>query len=179
VVEQREVISRNFTIYRAADGSRSVVIPPGDYSFVRSEVGISSGGQRVLAGGVSLSTGDYYDGESFQSSVNLAWQPTPGYNFQTRYSQNDIKLPQGDFTVRQISFTSLINFTADLTWSNRIQYDNVTEGMGINSRLYWIPEPGREMYLVLNWGLIDPDRDNRFESTNGDLTFKYNYTLRF
>jgi hypothetical protein len=81
--------------------------------------------------------------------------------------------------VRQISFTSLINFTADLTWTNRIQYDNVSEGMGINSRLYWIPEPGREMYLVLNWGLTDFDRNNSFESTNSDLTFKYNYTFRF
>jgi hypothetical protein len=179
VVQQREVLSRPFTIYRASDGSRSIVIPSGDYTFTRGEAGISSAGQRVLAAGLSLAAGDYYDGESFQRSVNVTWQPLPGYNFQTRYSENEISLPQGDFTVRQISFTSLINFTADLTWTNRIQYDNVSEGMGINSRLYWIPEPGREMYLVLNWGLTDFDRNNSFESTNSDLTFKYNYTFRF
>jgi len=35
------------------------------------------------------------------------------------------------------------------------------------------------MYLVLNWGLTDFDRNNSFESTNSDLTFKYNYTFRF
>jgi hypothetical protein len=88
-------------------------------------------------------------------------------------------LPQGDFIVRQWSFTSLINFTADLTWTNRLQYDNVSEGLGINSRLYWVPQAGREAYLVLNWGLVDLDKDNTFTSTNNDLTIKYNYTFRF
>ena len=51
--------------------------------------------------------------------------------------------------------------------------------MGFNSRLYWIPEPGREMFIVLNWGLADLDRDNDFVTTNNDLTLKYNYTFRF
>jgi hypothetical protein len=60
-----------------------------------------------------------------------------------------------------------------------VQYDNVSEGAGINSRLYWIPEPGREMYLVLNWGMVDLDKDNSFTSTSNDLTLKYNYTFRF
>ena len=81
--------------------------------------------------------------------------------------------------MRQMSFTSLINFTPDLTWSNRLQYDNVSEGFGVNSRLYWIPEPGREAYLVLNWGMSDADKDGDFVSTSNDLTFKYNYTFRF
>ena len=179
LVRQRENLSRNFTIYRASDGSRTIVIPPGDYEFSRVEAGISSSGQRKLAGSVNISKGDYYDGEQFQRSVNFTWQPIPGYNFQTRYSENAIELPQGDFTVRQISLTSMINFTADVVWSNRIQYDNVSEGMGINSRLWWIQQPGREMYIVLNWGLQDPDRDNEFHSVSNDLTFKYNYTFRF
>lgn len=179
VVRQQEVLSRNFTIYRASDGSRTIVIPPGDYEFTRAEIGISSSGQRVLAGGINFSTGDYYGGESFQRSFNVSWTPIPGYNFQTRYSENEIELPQGDFTVRQISLNSTINFNADITWSNRIQYDNVSEGMGLNSRLYWIPEPGREAYLVVNWGLSDADKDNEFHSTSSDFTVKYNYTFRF
>src|SRR5690606_23256638 len=33
VVRQREVLLRNFIIYRASDGSRNIVIPPGDYEF--------------------------------------------------------------------------------------------------------------------------------------------------
>lgn len=179
VVRQREVLTRPFVIYRTPDNSRQVVIPVGDYEFTRQTAGISFGGQRVLSGSINISIGDYYDGESFERRVSATWQPIPGYSFTLSYTENEIELPYGNFTVRQPSFSSLINFTPDLTWSNRIQYDNVSEVIGINSRLYWIPEPGREAYIVLNWGMLDIDKDNEFHSTNNDLTVKYNYTFRF
>lgn len=176
---KREVLTRNFVIYRQSDGKRNIVIPPGDYEFTQTSVGITTAGQREWSGRIGITQGDYYNGENLQTSLNLAWQPRPGYNLQAGYSENSIELPQGDFIVRQWSFTSLINFTADLTWTNRLQYDNVSEGLGINSRLYWVPQAGREAYLVLNWGLVDLDKDNTFASTNNDLTIKYNYTFRF
>lgn len=179
IARRREVLARPFTIYRASDGKRSVVIPVGDYQFTQTSVQLQTGGQRRWAGRVGFSQGDYYGGDSTQASVNVTWQPRRGWNLQSGYSEQRIELPQGNFTVRQLSFNAMINFTADLTWTNRVQYDNVSEGAGFNSRLYWIPEPGREMYLVLNWGLVDLDKDNSFTSTNKDLTLKYNYTFRF
>ena len=51
--------------------------------------------------------------------------------------------------------------------------------MAINSRLQWIPEMGRETYLVFNHALQDADRDNRFRSENADLVLKLGYTFRF
>ncbi|MDR0781196.1 MAG: carbohydrate binding family 9 domain-containing protein [Pseudomonadales bacterium] len=179
VLRQREVLTRPFTIYRTPTGSRSVVIPVGDYAFTRGSASLSFGGQRVLSGSISIDKGEYYDGNSFRRSVSATWQPLPGYSFSVSYAENEIELPYGNFTVRQPAFSSLINFTPDLTWSNRIQYDNVSEVIGINSRLYWIPEPGREAYLVFNWGLIDENKSKDFRSTNNDVTVKYNYTFRF
>ncbi|MES2607107.1 MAG: DUF5916 domain-containing protein, partial [Pseudomonadota bacterium] len=179
VARKREVLTRPFVIYRQSDGLRNIVIPVGDYEFTQTSIGFSSAGQREWAGRIGITQGDYYNGENLQTSGNIAWQPRPGYNLQAGYSENHIDLPQGEFVVRQWSFTTLINFTADLTWTNRLQYDNVSEGLGINSRLYWIPQAGREAYLVLNWGLVDLDKDNSFTSTNNDLTIKYNYTFRF
>lgn len=179
IVRQREVLTLPFVIYRASDGSRNVTIPVGDYSFTSVETGITLGGQRDWSGRLSFSKGDYYDGENFEYSGSVTWQPARGYNFQISYTENAIELPYGDFTVRQMSLNSLINFTPFVTWSNRIQYDNVSEGVGFNSRLHWIPEAGREAYLVLNWGMADLDKDNEFSSTYADLTLKYNYTFRF
>jgi hypothetical protein len=60
-----------------------------------------------------------------------------------------------------------------------VQYDNDSEVMGFNSRLQWVPEMGRETYLVFNHELEDPDRNNRFRSTNADLVVKLGYTFRF
>ena len=51
--------------------------------------------------------------------------------------------------------------------------------MGFNSRLHWIPEAGRQAFLVFNYGLIDQDKDNEFTSTNSDISLKFNYTFRF
>ena len=177
--KRREVLTRPFTIYRQSDGKRSIVIPVGDYRFNQTTVSLTTAGQRRWSGKIALTAGEYYNGDNLQPSVTVAWQPKPGYSAQVNYSENQIELPQGDFIVRQWSLTSVINFTPDLTWSNRVQYDNISESLSLNSRLYFVPQAGREAYLVLNWGLVDLDKDGHFISTNRDLTVKYNYTFRF
>ena len=179
VIRTREVLSRPFTIYRASDGSGNIVIPVGDYAFTQGSAGISFAGRRRLSGTFNVTWGDYFGGNNFERSVGVRWQPSNRYNLGLNFSENEIHLPEGHFTVRLMNFTTLINFTPELSWSNRIQYDNVSEGIGINSRLRWIPEAGQEGFLVLNWGMVDRDKDNDFASINGDLSLKFNYTFRF
>ncbi len=179
VVREHEFLSRDFTIYRASDGSRNIVIPPGDYSFVQGSAGISFAGRRRVSGGISVNVGDYFGGDRFQRRANINWQPGNKYNLSLSYTENDIRLPQGNFTVRQSTVNVLVNLSLNLSWANRIQYDNVSEGVGINSRLHWLPEAGKEAFLVLNWGLVDLDKDNNFDSINSDLSLKFNYTFRF
>jgi len=179
IIENREIISQNFTIYRSSTGQGNVVIPPGDYRFTQGAARITFAGRRRLAGNIRVNWGEYFSGNRFQRSAAIIWKPTNKYNLEMSYTENEIHLPEGHFTVRQTSFETLINFTPTLSWSNRIQYDNVSEGLGINSRLHWIPEAGREAFLVLNWGLQDLDKNNSFESINSDLSMKFNTTFRF
>ena len=179
LIRTREVLSRPFTIYRASNGSGNIVIPVGDYAFTQGSAGISFAGRRRLSGSLRVTWGDYFGGNNFSRSVGVRWQPSNRYNLGLNFSENEIHLPEGHFTVRLMNFTTLINFTPELSWSNRIQYDNVSEGIGINSRLRWIPTAGQEGFLVLNWGMLDPDKDNDFSSINMDLSLKFNYTFRF
>ena len=60
-----------------------------------------------------------------------------------------------------------------------MQYDNVSEIVGINTRLQWIPEAGQEGFIVLNYNMEDEDKDNKFRSLNADLSIKFTYTFRF
>ena len=46
-------------------------------------------------------------------------------------------------------------FSSQLSWVNLIQYDNVSHTVGVNSRLHWIPQAGREAFLVLNHNVRD------------------------
>jgi hypothetical protein len=54
-----------------------------------------------------------------------------------------------------------------------------SETIGVNSILRWIREAGREAVLVLNRQREDFERNNRFDSTYSELTFKIAYTFRF
>lgn len=64
-------------------------------------------------------------------------------------------------------------------WVNLIQYDNVSDSVGINSRLHWIPQAGREGFIVLNHNLEDLDRDGMFHSSYAEVAVKFGYTFRF
>jgi hypothetical protein len=59
-----------------------------------------------------------------------------------------------------------------------LQYDNTAELVGINSRLRYIPEAGKEVVLVLNHG-SDVDSANRLSSTQSDINLKVSYTFRY
>jgi hypothetical protein len=60
-----------------------------------------------------------------------------------------------------------------------LQYDNISEELGINTRLQWIPQAGREALMVLNYALEDRDKDNTFHAAAADLSIRFRYTLRY
>lgn len=179
LIRSREVLRREFTINRSSTGLRNIVIPAGDYSFSEVLVGLDLANQRKLGGRISMRWGDYYNGNRFQRSADFNWRPTARYSFGANYAENEIHLPAGNFTVRQTTLSTQIAFNNTLSWSTLLQYDNVSEVVGINSRLHWIPEAGKQAFIVLNYGLSDPDKDNTFHSVNADLSLKFNYTFRF
>lgn len=169
----KEVVTDSFEI---ADG---VVIPPGEYSFDEYGFDLSTGSQRSLSGTLNYRTGEFYDGDRLMIRGSLTWAPSVHFRTGVSYDFNDVDLPQGDFVVRLVTFQADIIFSSTLSWVNLIQYDNVSETVGINSRLHWIPEAGREAFIVLNHNLQDTDKNDSFHSSQADLTLKLNYTFRF
>ena len=57
--------------------------------------------------------------------------------FSVNYRVNEVELPEGDFTTRLTSFRAELILSATLSWVNLIQYDNISENIGLNSRLHW------------------------------------------
>lgn len=179
IIENKEVLRGDFVIYRASDASRQITIPGGAYSFRERIVGLELADQRMVSGTLSLRQGDYFAGERMQHNVDFTIRPSAHVGLGLQYTMNAIQLPYGNFTTRLFGLQARLAFTNTLSWSTLVQYDNVSEGMGINSRVHWIPEAGKQVFVVLNYGLGDPDKDNRFHSVNADLSLKFNYTLRF
>ena len=175
-----EVLTRPFPIHRdPSDPSRQVVIPPGRYSFDEHVATVATGSHRKLAAGAHHRRGGFFSGERVNYGTVITLRPTKHFTFRLGYDYHDIRLPQGAFVTRLANFASEIAFNPDLLWISRVQYDNVSEVVGINSRLHWVLRDGREAYLVLNHNLQDYDRDNSFDETLSDLSVKVNYTFRF
>jgi hypothetical protein len=179
LIYNTEVLFRPFTLYRASDGSRTITIAPGEYNFLETFIGVQMGQQRLFSGQMFFTAGDYFTGDHYEQRGQINFRPNRNLNMSLSYGEDYIKLPEGNFTVRQYSLNTQYAFSAMWSWSNLIQYDNVSENLGLNSRLVWIPKAGQQAFLVLNWGLQDRDKDNTFESTVADLSLKFNYTFRF
>jgi hypothetical protein len=175
--QTKEVLTEPFTIWD--DGTDEIVVPTGSYSFDETQISLEGGPLRKVFGLFTARSGDFYDGERLSLSGSLGWRPSMHFTTTLTYEVNDVELPQGDFVARLIQLRNDVVFSSTLSWVTLLQYDNFSETIGINSRLHWIPQAGREAFIVLNHGLQDFDRDNSFASASADLTLKYSYTFRF
>ena len=159
--------------------SEGVFIPPGQYSFGSYCIGSRSGPHRTIGGEAWFCDGEFFGGDSRSGTVSLVWRPSPHFKFAILYDVNDIELPQGDFTTRLASIRADIAFTSTWSWENFVQYDNVSDSLGLNSILRWLPRAGREMVFVINREFLDYDQTRTFKSVSSDIAFKFSYTFRF
>ena len=173
----REAVVKPFAIYE--DNAREVVVPPGTYSFGETVVGLGTGGQREVSGDLTYSWGDFFGGTRRNIGGEVTWAQSRYFGMGLSYDWNDIELPQGAFITRLMRLTTDVNFSSTLYWINLIQYDNVSEVVGVNSRLRWIPIAGQEALIVLNRSLQDRDRNNSFVPELNDVNVKLSYTFRF
>ena len=174
-----EGLIRPFVIRRARNPADNVVIPTGLYAFAGCRVDASSADQRKVAARMEYESGDFYDGRKVTLRPGITWRPSSHFALDLQYRIDDIELPQGSFISRLTRLRTDVVFSSRLSWVNLVQWDNDTYEFGINSRLHWIPQAGREVYLVLNHNLADHDEDGTYRSMNADLTAKLNYTIRF
>ena len=154
-----------------------VVIAPGDYWWTTGRVGMFTSAGRPLSVSGSINSGDFYDGRRTDYDINGAWRPNPHVRVNANYSINDIDLPSGSFTTRLARLQVNIAFSPEVTWNNIIQHDNVSDTLGINSRLRWELRPGDEVFLVLNQGF--DTGDGGFQSFSNELIFKIGLTFRY
>jgi len=175
--KNQEVVDQAFAIY--SDPSRQVLIQPGNYQFDEHKVGFTTGGQRRFSGRFNYSWGEFYNGDRTNVGGSLSWIQSRNFVMSVNYDWNDISLPQGDFITRLTSVSTQVAFSSTLYWISLLQYDNLSEEVGVNTRLQWIPKAGQEGFIVFNYNLQDKDKDNRFRSAYSDLSVKFRYTIRF
>lgn len=168
-----ERITEDFEI---SDG---VIIPPGTYSWSRPCISGGTASHRPVSYSGWVCRGNFYDGTRETVGNNLGWRPSEHLSVALSYQYGNIELPGGDFITRLMTARADIAFTATWYWENFVQYDTVSDSIGVNSIMRWIPQAGREMVLVVNRDYVDFDDSGDFRKSTGDVAAKINYTIRF
>ena len=171
--DQREVLFEPFEI---SDG---IFLPAGNYEYKSYELEFEGAQERSLAPKFLLGTGDFFNGTRSVIESALDWRPTSRWFLGVGYQYNDISLPVGDFSTRVIQARVNLAFDARWSWMNVIQYDNVSNTAGINSRLRWNREAGEDLYIVWNHESEALAVFRRLESRAAEFSIKYSRTFRF
>ena len=121
--------------------------------------------------------GGFYDGYRQDYETNIEWRPTAWFFGNIGGEIDDVHLDDGSFLVRIFKARANFLFSPEVSWNNLIQFDNDSNLIGLNSRLRYEFEPGREVFVVLNQGLQN-DRGS-FKTITSELAVKIGLTFRF
>jgi hypothetical protein len=172
-----EVLFSDFAI------APGITIPTGRYDWGRAQIGFGMAQSRPVALYLDYSFGGFFGGQLHSIEANLELRLSKHLFGQIEYIENKADLPDsfganaGKFTQRLVRVRAQYIFTPDLSWDTFVQYDNLTDTVGWNSRVRWIIRPGEEFALVWNQGVDVTGHDFRFTATG--LTGKLAWTFRF
>jgi len=156
--------------------SDGVVIPEDSYRYTRYGAAIetSSGRPFTLESGVTFGT--FFGGRETSYEAGLEVRPAPIVIARVELEQSFVRLPGGSFEVRVTRLGVDLQFSPRVVWSTLVQHDTESDDLGLNSRLRWILEPGRELFAVLNQGWIYGA--SRFAPTDTQIALKLGWTIR-
>jgi hypothetical protein len=175
---QSEYLDADFEI---SDG---VIVPVGEYANWEWGLRGRTASRRRVSFSVEASRGGFWSGNrtSLQGGIDL--RPTPGINLSMDVEHNEVDLTEGSFEANLFRLSGGWDVSPWASITGNVQYDDVSEVVGLFMRARWIVQPGNELFLVFtqNWqnlggGLFADDAD--FVTLSRGASVKLNYTYRF
>jgi len=129
-----------------------VAIPTGKYWMHRNELQVETFKAKPFWVALTYNWGTFYTGKI------KTWEAKTGVNasshlyFETVYSNNQVKLPQGNVKTNELAQYINYAFTTKLDLSLFVQWNSLDEVLFGNFRLHWIPKIGADFYFVYNRG---------------------------
>ncbi len=154
-----------------------VLIPAGEYQFSTSTLSVNSARQRDLWGSVSWSWGDFWSGERHTWELTAGWQVFVNLFLSAEVERSRLSFAERDIDVGIYRLMMNILFSPRINMHTFVQYDDITDAAGWQTRFRWIIRPGREVLVAWNSNISDPM--DRFVMSESALRFKLKYNIRF
>jgi hypothetical protein len=168
-----EFLDFNFDILR--DGQ--FIIAEGEYYNYGYSIEAQTAPFRRIGGTITFAENGFWTGTSTNIATDLFMRPFPGLNMTATYMLSRVKLAEGEFDTHLFRLITGYDFTPWISVNFNIQYDNVTQFIGSNTRFSWVIDPGNTFFVVYNnnWQRYD----ERFLSMESRTNIKLAYTFRF
>ncbi|MDH5397170.1 MAG: carbohydrate binding family 9 domain-containing protein, partial [Cyclobacteriaceae bacterium] len=168
-----ELLDGDFTIFKTH------VIPRARYKFLSNSLLLTSAMRRNVWASAQLNWGDFYSGRRQDLILSAGWKINVPLYVGIQYENNHVFLPDGDFAAEIYRVNADILFSPDITLRNFIQYDNLSETIGIQSRFRWIIKPGNELVFAYTPLMSRPLPDSPYDLEQNSFRMKLMYTFRF
>lgn len=159
--------------------SPGVVVPVGDYTVTNHFFEFETAERREFRVALNARVGDFYDGNLTSWGIRPTWLPNEYLRLAAGYAQNRVRLDGGNFSTNLYNARVELSFDPRVSWKSLAQYDTESKGLSLQSRLHWILEPGRELYLVGLQGWQRARHSAPLVPDQQELALKLGYTLRF
>ncbi len=176
VVNLKEFLDHDFEI---VEGNTITV---GNYVTNSYKISGETSERRMVAAELSFSSGEFWTGKKQTAEGELSVKPFPGFTIQADFEHNSVMLSEGGFDTNLYRLTLGIYPTPRTAFYSNIQYDDVSNLLGLFSKLHHTIRPGSDLYLVYthNWkNLGDNLLEREFETLSRVSSLKLNYTHRF
>ncbi len=156
-----------------------ISIPPGEYSFERFGSFIRTAPYRKLSFELRFGDGGWFNGDRFQIRPEVEWTPNEHLRFSLQYDYNKYEFPGASAVTRQITFENEIAFDSRWSLVTLAQFDNISDDIGINTRLRFNLAAGQDLWFVVNHNMQRDPLEDRFQSTQSVAALKVRYTFRY
>ena len=173
IIKNFERLENDFNIL----GDNSIVIPIGKYTNWSHQIELETANYRKIVYGIELNTEGFWSGNRTVYENELIFRPFPGINLNLGYIHSRVNLREGNFNTNLIRFLGDFDFTPFISFSSNIQYDDISENIGMNNRFKYTVTPGSDIYFVYNHNWFNDDGKYKTSSMMGAT--KITYTHRF
>ena len=175
IVKLTEYLDKPFTIYE------DITIPIEEYSSSEFQFKFETSEKRMLSTELEYQTGDFWTGKKKTLKSQISVKPFSGFNIQTEYENNQVELSGSNFNTELYNIELGVYPTPRTAIFSNVQYDNVSNAVGLFAKLQHTIRPGSDFFLVYthNWiSLGDQIFDFDLITISKISSLKINYTLR-
>ncbi len=127
-----------------------IPLAAGDYAFDLVSVSYASSGARVLAGSVSLSTGEFFDGDRSSVSGTLTLRPNEHLLLEGSAQRNRIELAGTPIDADLFRGRMQLGYDTRTFLSSFVQYNRVAKELLTNVRFNLIHAPLSDVFVVFS-----------------------------